>query len=114
MTNYKPNMTLEEILEIEGIVIRKIPMQSVSRFKCYRKHVWSNRENKTYSVEECELYNMVTETRTNTLGGKYLVTIQHNQDSMVRFNKRRDGVGDTIEEAWRNLVLNGVVAQPLT
>ena len=107
MTNYKPEMTLGEILDIEGIVIRKIPMQSVSRFKCYRKRVWSNGDNTTYSVEECGLYNMVTETRTNTLGGKYLVTLQHNQDSMVRFNKDSNGIGNTVQEAWRDLVLNG-------
>ena len=112
MTNYKSNMTLEDILEIEGIVIRKIPVQSVSRFKCYRKHVWSNRENKVYTVEECGLYNMVTETRTNTLGGKYLVTLQHDQDSMVRFNKGRDGIGSTVQEAWRDLVLNGSYCLP--
>lgn len=113
MTYYKPNMTLEEILEIEGIIIRKIPTQSVSRFKCHRKHAWISKDNKTYSVEECGLHNIVTETRTNTLGGKYLVTLQHNQDSTVRFSKGRDGIGDTVVEAWRDLVLNGVVVLPV-
>lgn len=113
MTNYKPEMTLGEILEIEGIVVRKIPMQSVSRWNHYNNKIdWTKvkKANTSYQAEPHPVHPnavVVTETRTNALGGKYLVTLQHDQASMVRFNKGRDGIGDTVEEAWRDLVLNG-------
>ncbi len=84
MTEYKSNLTLLEILEIEGIVVRKIPMETHTN--------WSDG---------------TTEVKQNKLGGKYIVTLKHNQDSMVRFTKGRDGIGDTVEEAWHDLVLNG-------
>ena len=81
---FDPNLTLNEILDIEGVVVRKIPTTTTTR--------WSNGD---------------TKVKQNALGGKYLVTLQHNQDSMVRFNKGRDGIGSTVQDAWRDLVLNG-------
>jgi hypothetical protein len=81
MTEYDPNLTLNEILDIEGVVVRKIPMTTTTR--------WSNRDS---------------EVKQNTLGGKYLVTLKHNQDSTVRFHKGYYGIGQTIQGAWCDLL----------
>jgi hypothetical protein len=83
MTNYNPDMTLSDILETEGIVVRKIPL--VTRM---------NRGDGTSEVKD------------NSLGGKYLVTLKHDQFSTVRFDKGFCGIGCTVQEAWRDLVLN--------
>jgi hypothetical protein len=83
MPEYQPNLTIDEILNIEGIVIRKIPVKTRTN--------WSDG---------------TSEVKDNSLGGKYFVTLKHNQDSTVKFNKDRDGIGDTVQEAWRDLMLN--------
>ena len=89
MVNYNTELTVEKILGVEGIVIRKIPRESRTK--------WSDGRE---------------EVKVNSLGGKYLVTLKHNQDSIVRFTIGRDGVGETLQDAWRDLLLNGVYYLP--
>lgn len=97
--------TLNEILNIEGIVIRKIPMETISLYNYneYNKRllglpdtqlVWCPNRGK----------EMIKETRRNTMGGKYLIKMEKNQDGLVRFNKKTCGIGDTIEEAYKNFL----------
>lgn len=77
--------TLEEILKIEGIVIRLIPKVTV--------RVWRGVKGES------------TEITTNSLGGKYIIAFAGDQDSAVRFATDRNGVGDTIELAYQDYLL---------
>jgi hypothetical protein len=84
MIEYAVNLTLNEILDVEGIVIRKIPKETRRFGKGGTK-----------------------EAKDNSLGGKYLVTLKHDQNSIVRFNMGNAGIGDTVQGAWRDLMLKG-------
>ena len=94
-------MKLEEILSLEGIVIRLIPKE-VTRYwrssqKAHEAHKASGGESIIRDGRE-----LMVEHKTLSLGGKYLITFAANQDSMVRFDLNRNGIGNTIEEAYSN------------
>lgn len=96
-------MTLQEILNIEGIVIRKIPKQTIHDWRIYSDNVI-----KAYKEKGCELYiskdgvTIAREIKNNKLGGKYLITIETSSDKTVIFNRNYCGIGDTIEEAYED------------
>lgn len=93
--------TIKDILNIEGIVIRLIPKVSISMYS-YNEHNKKllSRDNTTLAYSDYHKRDMIKETRVNSLGGKYLVTMEYGQGSTVMFNKRTCGVGDTLEEAY--------------
>lgn len=94
-------MDLQEILSLEGIIIRHIPKTSISLWKYNERNVkrWEN--NRNCKIVEENGTKFIKETKHNTLNG-YCVTICKNQDSTVRFSKSHDGFGKTIEEAFKD------------
>lgn len=93
-------ISLEEIVSLEGIVIRRIPKVSTTTYLYQKGDERRSKSPKDFMLKNGRLY---THRHTvNTLGGKYLVTFKRNQYAQVRFDKGRDGVGDTIKEAYRN------------
>jgi hypothetical protein len=93
--------TLEEIMQIEGIVVRKIPKQTTSCYGMREKDFTRElQENETIIYTESGRPLMQTIKHNNMAG--YIVTTQMNQDSTVRFNKQRDGIGQTIEAAYQD------------
>ena len=85
---------MTDILTIPGAVIRHIPQTSQSLFT-YRE----GRELRGELVEmDGRKFDKVI--KQNSLGGKYVFTIQNDQMSQVHFNMKRDGVGDTPEGAY--------------
>lgn len=89
-------MNISEILTIEGITIRLIPMQTTS--------LYAFREGKALRTGEKVIERngrkFIQEVRENSLGGKYLVTKVNGQGSNVQFNLKYDGIGDSIESAY--------------
>jgi len=102
-------MRLEDILKVEGIVIRKIPEETVKMWS-YSERLEKLPDFELVVDEEEEGRKKLKEVVKNTLGGKYLVSLEFSQDSLVRFNKKTCGVGDTIEEAYTDLILNKIRA----
>lgn len=93
--------TIKDILNMGGIVIRLIPKESISMYS-YNDHNKKllNRPNTVLIYSDYHKRDMIKETRVNSLGGKYLVTMEYGQGRTVMFNKRTCGVGDTVEEAY--------------
>ena len=91
-------MTLEDIVAIDGIVIRRIPYNSVSLFAYRNKNILPDDELVFHGES-----TMIRRTTKNSLGGKYIVTKQMSQMSKVTFNIKRDGVGDTVVEAYQDM-----------
>lgn len=89
--------SVEDILKMEGIIIRLIPVISTSLY-AYKGKDHKLKENQEM-VATSHKRKMIKENRVNTLGGKYLVTFKNDQHSTIVFSTKRDGVGDTIEEA---------------
>jgi len=77
-----------EILKKEGIIVRLIPKTTT--------RVWTSHVNGKKIQEK--------QVKTNSLGGKYLVEFMDSQDCICRFNLKYSGIGDTIEEAYYNLL----------
>ena len=98
-------MKLNDILELEGIVIRKIPKESVALYS-YNDHNKRLLDRPNMELVYIESYkrDMIKETKVNSLGGKYLITTVNNQDSQVRFNLKSDGIGDTIDKAYEDYI----------
>lgn len=104
--------TLEEIISIEGIVIRKIPKLKVT----FHALMGRDPKSETGSIVNSELPLRLTATEgdrivvtgkgkllrrvtTNALAG-YIITEALHQDTTIIFNKHRDGVGKTVPEAF--------------
>jgi hypothetical protein len=105
-------MELKDILQIEGIVIRRIPKERTTYTRLWeeiRGHMQlleQYRKNGALIEEKIhkngKRYFMVTETKPLSLGGKYLIKLESGQDCLVRFDKSYCGIGDTIEQAYNN------------
>ncbi len=91
-------MNALDILAIEGIVIRKIPMQTTSLYS-YREGD-ENRLKDNETIVERNGRKLRQEIKINTLGGKYIISMSNGQGSNVMFNIKYDGVGDTVESAY--------------
>ena len=88
---------LQEILSIEGIVVRHIPKRS--------KLLWGFRDGDERSLKDGEELvvikgrKFVKETRQNELAG-YAITLDETQGTIVKFYKHTAGFGPTIEDAY--------------
>jgi len=89
-------MTTEDILQIEGIVIRLIPAQTVTLCHYSEGRKLYNGE----TIVERNGRKFAQEIKQNSLGKKYLVTRVNGQGNTVMFNTKYDGIGDTIESAY--------------
>lgn len=98
-------MNLQEILNLEGIVIRKIPAFTVRKWRIYNPDVL-----KLYKKKGAKIYKdpdgvgIAELTRINAFGGKYLVTISQNTGPNVIFNIKFCGVGETIDQAYNDFI----------
>lgn len=101
-------MTDADILNMPGIVVRKLPEVVVSRWRHYVQHHGEPRNTDTRTViegpDEKGLY-IVEERRpvSAKLAGKFMVTVVHGTGETVRFNIKSDGIGDTIVQAYNNI-----------
>ena len=102
------DMNILDIIAIEGIVIRKIPVHSTSLYS-YREGD-ENRLKENESIVERGNRKYRQEIKTNGLGGKYLISMKMDQYSTVIFNNKYDGVGDTIESAYADYLKKKGVA----
>ena len=97
-------MTIEEILDIDGIVVRKIPKTTASAW------VSSEKEHARHKAAGGDTYinsrgrEVCIETKTNSLGGLYIVTMDKTQGSLVRFDKTTAGIGKTIPDAYTDMI----------
>ena len=105
-------MDVKDILEFDGIVIRKIPNTVTSRWRVYPKKDGEFRtlkDNERF-VTEAEphpksgaVHRVVEEVRTNNLK-KYMIEFEQSTGSITRFSKKSSGTGDTIQEAYEDLL----------
>lgn len=93
-------MNALDIIVIDGIVIRKIPVYSTSLYS-YREGD-ENRLKENETIVERNGRKFRQEIKLNSFGGKYLIAMQMNQMASVTFNTKYDGIGDTIESAYQN------------
>ena len=100
-------MGVLEILQIDGIIIRKIPATTTSRWSWYegqpvreneRLITVQGKPNKNFPDGKRQ---QIEKVETNSLAG-YAITFCNNQDSTIRFYKESTGFGKTIEEAYFN------------
>lgn len=88
-------MKTKDILNLDGIIIRKIPKTTVSLFGYYPdKHKTIKGEIVTIDGRQ-----YIKEVKENSLAG-YCITFDNGQGSMVQFIKTQCGFGETIEEAY--------------
>jgi len=91
--------SLEEIMSVEGIVVRQIP-KNTRKFYVYSKGM-SVKNGKIVDANGKKYIEVTTE---NQLYG-YAVTIQKDQTSSVRFSKVYSGYGDTIQSAYSDYIV---------
>lgn len=95
-------MNLIEIIGLEGIVIRRIPKETVFHWSTSEKELQRRKKEGAKTITNDKGRELIVEHKTFSLGGKYLVTFQFDQDKTVMFHAW--GVGDTIEEAHQDFV----------
>ena len=89
----------DDILKIEGIVVRLIPKEVTLHIRSSEKyHAEHKAKGGKVIVNEKGIETCV-ENKTLSLGGLYIVTKELNQDSMIRFQNNY-GKGETIELAY--------------
>jgi hypothetical protein len=96
------NEELFKILKIEGIVIRLIPKINKS---LYNENYYKGKSNQRIFYHDRYKRNMCEEITENSLGGKYIISIEYNQDSTIRQNKNNVGIGNTIEIAYQDFLI---------
>lgn len=100
-------MNALEILTIEGIVVRHIPQTSTHLYSY--KEGDENRLKFGESIVERNGRKFRRVIINNVFGGMYFITFKDDQGATVIFDKKRDGIGETIENAYHNyLSKNGV------
>lgn len=98
-------VNLQEILNLEGIVIRKIPAVTVQKWRIYNPQTLEAYREKGAKIYKApDGVDVAEETKVNVLGKKYLVTFSNDTDQNVIFNVKFCGVGETIEEAYNDFV----------
>lgn len=105
-------MNISDILAIEGIVVRRIPAETVNVYSSgdrFHPDVYTLKNTDTVKQERvlCDKFKKwrLKETRRNLYGGKYLVLIKKDQLSTVRFDLDSCGMGVTPEEAYKDYVI---------
>lgn len=93
------NITIDEILKIEGIVIRLIPKITINYWLTYNepRKLKDNEQLVTIDGRQC-----IKEKKFNSLGGKYLVIKEKDQGNIIRYCKATCGIGDTIIDAFND------------
>lgn len=94
-------LTTNDILAKSGIVIRLIPETTVTLSAYHEKRQPLSDEK----LVEINGRKMLKRTKLNSLGGKYLITFASNQDSTVRFDLKRNGIGETIVQAYQDYLV---------
>lgn len=102
-------MNILDIIAIEGIVIRKIPVHSTSLYS-YREGDEKRLKPNQEIIMINETRKMIREVKENKFGGKYFITTVPHQGATVIFNQSYDGIGDTIEKAYKNYLKKKGVA----
>ena len=101
-------MNTLEILALEGIVVRHIPMTSTSLYS-YREGD-ETRLKLGESIVERNGRKFRQAIVNNVFGGMYFITFKDDQGATVIFDKKRDGIGETIEKAYDNYISKNGVA----
>ena len=103
-------MNTEDILELDGIVIRKVPTTTTYKWHCKEgdeNKTWyrgegKNRKKINYTYSRNEKGELIkTEVRKNSYAG-YLITFNFTSGQQVQFCKKTFGHGKTIPEAYQN------------
>ncbi|TNC80824.1 MAG: hypothetical protein C9356_11920 [Oleiphilus sp.] len=90
--------TVDDILGMEGIVVRKIPATTTRRWRTIDT---ARLPDDAKVVERKSGTVTYEETTVNALSG-YAVTFEMGQCAHVRFSKRASGFGKTIEAAYED------------
>ena len=90
-------MKLSDIMALDGVVIRKVPHQTVSTFSYFEGDVL--KENETIVLRgNRELIQRVTINKT----AGYLLTFNQGTGCTIHFNLKYDGFGSSIKKAYKN------------
>ena len=103
-------MTLSDILDMPGIVIRKIPVDRTYHYLTSARGIASHKARGGGTFINEKGREVLIEHKTFSMGGKYLITFEFSQDSTVRFSLKHSGVGNTIEEAYADFHKKGGIA----
>jgi hypothetical protein len=92
--------SVEDILGIDGIVVRNIPKTTTSR--------WTYREGQALSAGETIVIDdrgrkVLEVVKDNTLAG-FIITFCHGTASLVPFSRKTDGCGVTIQAAYKDYI----------
>lgn len=90
-------MKLSDIIALDGVVIRKIPHQTVSTFSYVEGYVLE--ENETIVLRNNREY--IQRVTINKTAG-YILTFTQGTGCTVRFNLKYDGFGSSIKKAYKN------------
>ena len=92
---------MDNILNIEGIVIRLIPKETVKIYSYneYNKKLLKRSNTKIF-YSNYHKKNMIKETKINSLGGNYIITTAYHQDTKVSFCLKYCGIGSTVKLAY--------------
>lgn len=95
-------MSALKILELDGIVIRKIPAESTSRWS-YREGDENRLRGGETIVTDERGRKVIERVKQNALAG-YVITMDWSQDTTVKFSERYSGFGPTVEEAYTDFL----------
>lgn len=89
----------QEILKLEGIVIRHIPLETIT--------FWTYRENQLLKENQEIITNskgqkLIKQRKKNKFGGQYILTFATHNNTRVIFSQTKDGIGPTIKDAYQD------------
>jgi hypothetical protein len=90
-------MKLSDIVALDGVVIRKVPHQTVSISSYFEGDVL--KENETIVLRGNKEY--IQRVTINKTAG-YVLTFIQGTGCTVHFNLKRDGFGSSIKKAYKN------------
>jgi hypothetical protein len=102
-------MKLADILDLDGIIIRKIPHKVYATYRTQKDTVIRLRcgESLISGPDDNGFYRTVKAVG-DSLAGKYMVQAEYGTGSSTTWHKGHYGLGDTIEGAYMDLVTNKI------
>ena len=100
-------MLVIDILSLDGVVVRKIPLETVSYWSSWGMTVFKLMSNEKI-VRDINGKILIQKIKKNLLAG-YVVTFDKSQGSNVLFNKKTSGFGQTIVEAYKDGAIKAMI-----
>ena len=100
-------LSVDEIMNIEGIVVRKLPKVVTSNYLVRDNYKLSKGDIESGAVLHTKNGRLVMTVIKETENPGFLVTIVKSTGSIVHFNIDKNGFGETIPDAYNNYINKG-------